>query len=60
MNILRQHSTLEDLLKKELPGILNPRQAAGSILEKLQTAETLVLYRDKAGDWTVLQVGQGQ
>ena len=60
MNLLRQHATLSDLLTKELPGILNPRQAANRILQKVQNAEALVLYRDKAGDWLVLPVGHGQ
>lgn len=57
MTILRTHATLQDMLIKEVAGIINPRQAAGAILQKTQDAEALVLYKDKHEKWLVVPVG---
>lgn len=59
MSFLRQHPNLETLLKKEAPGIPNPRQSATRILQETPAAQTLVFFRDRAAHWTVVPIGPG-
>lgn len=58
MNILRTHSTLQTMLQREIPWIINPRQNSEAILKANKEAEALVLYKSKQ-DWIVVPVGAG-
>lgn len=58
MNILRTHPSLQTMLQREIPWIINPRQNSESILKANEKAEALVLYKSKQ-DWIVVPVGAG-
>lgn len=58
MNLLRKHPNLETMLRQEVVGVPNPRQAAESILKKTTGAHALVLFKDKQNNWTVVPVGE--